>query len=452
MPEIDTGDTAWVLASAALVLFMTPGLALFYGGMVRSKNVLAMLMQNFFAMGIVTVLWVAFGYSLAFGDAGNAGLLGNFDFVGLKDITPSSVSGTIPTMAFIAFQLTFAVITPALITGAIADRMRWPAWVGFITVWSIAVYLPVAHWVFAGGWLADRGALDFAGGTVVHINAGAAALALTVLLGKRRGWPKKPMPPHSLPLTLLGTGILWFGWFGFNAGSALAANGVAAQAFLNTFVAAATAMLGWLVVERLKSGHATTLGAASGAVAGLVAITPCAGFVGGMAPVIIGAIAGAVCFLAIGLKVRFRYDDSLDVVAVHLVGGVIGSVLLGLFADASVNPAGRDGAFLGGGWGLFGEQVLAVVVVLVFSFVVSLLIGLLLKALLPKGIRVSEEDEEVGLDLSQHSENGYVLHAPPLATVVEIARPGENGDDRVWRITVEDLERLLAGEQGANVR
>jgi Amt family ammonium transporter len=408
VPKLDTGDTAWVLISAALVLFMTPGLALFYGGMVRAKNVLAMLMQNFFAMGIVTVLWVLFGFSLAFGDAGNAGVIGNLDFVGLKDVA-GELSGTVPMLAFIAFQLTFAIITPALITGAIADRMRWVAWVGFITVWSILVYLPVAHWVFAGGWLADRGALDFAGGTVVHVNAGAGALALVLLLGKRKRWPDEPMPPHSLPLTLLGTGILWFGWFGFNAGSALAANGVAAQAFMNTFVAAAAAMLGWLIVERLKSGHATTLGAASGAVAGLVAITPCAGFVGGLAPVAIGAVAGAVCFLFVDVKFRLGYDDSLDVVAVHLVGGIIGSVLLGLFADASVNSAGKDGVFLGGGWGLFGEQVLAVVVVAAFSFVVSAAIGFVLKLVLPGGIRCSEEDEDTGLDLSQHSETGYAL-------------------------------------------
>jgi Amt family ammonium transporter len=406
--ELNAGDTAWVLIASALVLFMTPGLALFYGGMVRSKNVLAMLMQNFFAMGIVTVLWVLFGYSLAFGDLGNAGLLGNFDFIGLKD-TANEITGTIPVLAFVAFQLTFAVITPALITGAIADRMRWVAWVGFIVAWSVLVYLPVAHWVFAGGWLADRGALDFAGGTVVHVNAGAAALALTLLLGRRRGWPQEPMPPHSLPLTLLGTGILWFGWFGFNAGSALAANEVAAQAFLNTFVAAAAGMLGWLIVERMKSGHATTLGAASGAVAGLVAITPCAGFVGGLAPLVIGALAGAICYLAIQLKYKFGYDDSLDVVAVHLVGGLLGSILLGLFADASINELGKDGAFFGGGWGLFGEQVLAVGVVLVFSFAVSMIIGLALKAVLPKGIRVTEDDEFTGLDLTQHSETGYAL-------------------------------------------
>jgi Amt family ammonium transporter len=359
-------------------------------------------------MGIVTVLWVIFGYSLAFGGAGNGGLIGNFDFVGLKDMT-GALSGTIPSMAFSAFQLTFAVITPALITGAIADRMRWPAWVGFITLWSVLVYLPVAHWVFAGGWLAERGALDFAGGTVVHVNAGAGALALIVLLGKRRGWPDVAMPPHSLPLTLLGTGILWFGWFGFNAGSALAANGVAAQAFMNTFVAAAAAMLGWLLVERARSGHATTLGAASGAVAGLVAVTPCAGFVNAMGAVVIGLLAGAICFLAIRLKFRFGYDDALDVIAVHLVGGALGSVLLGLFADAGVNEAGKDGVFLGGGWSLFGEQVIAVVAVFVFSFVVSAVIGLGLRALLPKGIRVTDDEEEQGLDVTQHSETGYAL-------------------------------------------
>jgi Amt family ammonium transporter len=408
VPEINTGDTAWVLASAALVMFMTPGLAFFYGGMVRAKNILAMLMQNFFALGIVTVTWVVFGYSLAFGDAGNGGLIGNFDFVGLKGMR-SEVTGSIPALAFVAFQLTFAVITPALITGSIADRMRWPAWVGFIGLWSILVYLPVAHWVFAGGWLAERGALDFAGGAVVHVNAGAAALVLAVVLGARRGWPRHPMPPHSLPLTMLGTGILWFGWFGFNAGSALGANAVAAQAFINTFVAAAAAMLAWLIVERWRGGHSTTLGAASGAVAGLVAITPCAGFVGAMPSIAIGAAAGIVCYLAISLKFKLGYDDSLDVVAVHFVGGLLGSLLLGFFADASVNPAGADGVFYGGGWSLLGEQFIAVAAVALFSGIVSLGIAMVLKAVLPKGIRAAEEEEEEGLDLTQHSETGYAL-------------------------------------------
>ena len=408
MPDINTGDTAWVLVSTALVMFMTPGLAFFYGGMVRAKNILAMLMQNFFALGIVTVIWVVFGYSLAFGDAGNGGVIGNFDFVGLEGMG-SEVAGTIPTLAFVAFQLTFAVITPALITGSIADRMRWPAWVGFIGLWSILVYLPVAHWVFAGGWLAERGALDFAGGAVVHVNAGAAALVLAIVLGARRGWPRHPMPPHSLPLTMLGTGILWFGWFGFNAGSALGANGLAAQAFINTFVAAAAAMLAWLIVERLRSGHPTTLGAASGAVAGLVAITPCAGFVGAMPSIAIGAAAGIVCYLAINLKFKLGYDDSLDVVAVHLVGGLLGSLLLGFFADASVNPAGTDGVFYGGGWSLLGEQAIAVIAVGLFSGIMSLIIAMVLKVVLPKGIRADEEEEEQGLDLTQHSETGYAL-------------------------------------------
>jgi len=409
--KINAGDTAWVLTATALVMFMTPGLALFYGGMVRSKNVLSMLMNNVFCLGLVSVLWVLVGFSLAFGRLGDAGWLGNLDFAGLKDLTGTSgtFAGGIPDVAFVAFQMTFAIITPALITGAIADRMRFGAWIAFIALWSILVYSPVAHWIFGGGWLADRGALDFAGGAVVHVNAGAGALALILILGRRMGWPRDAMPPHSLPLTMLGAGILWFGWFGFNAGSALAADGVAAQAFLNTFVAAAAAMLAWLLVETLKTGHPTTLGAASGAVAGLVAITPCAGFVGGIAPIAIGAVAGVLCYLAISLKFRFKYDDSLDVVAVHLVGGVVGSILLGLFADISVNDAGRDGVFLGGGWGLFGEQVLAVAVVFAFSLVVSGVIAVVLKVVIPGGIRASQEDEQIGLDQTQHAETGYAL-------------------------------------------
>ncbi|HEX6310328.1 MAG TPA: ammonium transporter [Acidimicrobiia bacterium] len=408
---MNSGDTAWVLTATALVMFMTPGLALFYGGMVRAKNVLSMLMNNVFCLGLVAVLWVVLGFTLAFGRLGDGGWLGNLDFFGLKDIASGvgNFAPGVPDVAFVAFQMTFAIITPALITGAIADRMKFGAWVAFIALWSILVYSPVAHWIFGGGWLFERGALDFAGGAVVHVNAGAGALALIIVLGRRIGWPREAMPPHSLPFTLLGTGILWFGWFGFNAGSALAANGVAAQAFMNTFIAASAAMLGWLIVERVKTGHATTLGAASGAVAGLVAITPCAGFVGGIAPVAIGAIAGAVCYLAISLKFRFGYDDSLDVVAVHLVGGLIGSILLGLFADASATGIGADGVFFGGGWSLFGEQVLAVAVVLAFSLVVSGLIALVLRAVVPGGIRVPAEDEEIGLDQTQHAETGYAL-------------------------------------------
>jgi Amt family ammonium transporter len=337
----------------------------------------------------------------------------------MHDVAKTPATGfeslTIPPLAFMAFQLMFAVITPALITGAIADRVRWAAWVWFVPLWVLFVYAPIAHWVFSPeGWLFKRGALDFAGGTVVHINAGIAALAAVLVLGKRKGWPRSPMPPHNLPLTLIGAGILWFGWYGFNAGSALAGNDVAAQALVNTHMAAAAAMVGWVVVERLRTGHATTLGAASGLVAGLVAITPCAGFVGGMSPIYIGVIAGAVCALAISLKFKLGYDDSLDVVGVHLVGGVVGSLLVGVFADAAFN--GVVGASPGGGGlvetghvDLLGEQALAVVATMAWSFGMTLVILLVLKAVLPKGIRASEEDEDTGLDLSQHAETGYEL-------------------------------------------
>ncbi len=416
--EISAGNTAWVLASSALVLFMTPGLAFFYGGMVRSKNVLGMLMQNFFSMGLVSVLWALVAFSLAFGDGGK--FIGSFEFFGLKDlgvidtIIPGFVndagasSMSIPPLVFVAFQLMFAIITPALITGAVADRMKFRAWVVFLGAWLVLVYSPVAHWVFSpAGWLFDLGALDFAGGTVVHINAGIAALAVCLVLGKRKGWPGEAMPPHSLPLTLLGTGILWFGWFGFNAGSALAADGIAAQAFLNTNNAAAAAMLGWLIVEKLKGGHATTLGAASGAVAGLVAITPCAGFVGGVAPLVIGFVAGVVCFLAIQLKFKLGYDDSLDVVGVHLVGGMVGSLLLGLFADSAVNPAAADGALLGGGLGLLGKQAVAVAATIVWSGAISFLLAKVISMTI--GLRAQPDEETQGLDLTQHAETAYSL-------------------------------------------
>ena len=409
--EFDSGNTAWVLMSTALVLFMTPGLALFYGGMVRSKNVLGMLMQNLFAMGLLAVLWVAVVFSLAFGDAGNAGFIGNLDYVWLQDVGPNVLPAdwaalTIPFILFCAFQMTFAIITPALITGATADRLKFSAYAVFIGAWLVLVYGPLAHMVFAGGWLADMGALDFAGGAVVHMNAGAAALALVLLIGRRKGYPDTPMPPHNLPMTVLGTGILWFGWAGFNAGSALAADGVAAQAIMNTFLAASAAMLGWLVVERVKDGHATTLGAASGAVAGLVAITPCAGFVGGMAPVYIGAFAGAACYLALGLKKAFGFDDSLDVIAVHLVGGLVGSVLLGLFADSTINGVVTDeGLFLGGGADLLVDQIVASVVTLAYSFAATTVIGKVID--LTIGLRASDEDEDLGLDLSQHAEVAY---------------------------------------------
>jgi Amt family ammonium transporter len=409
---IDSGATAWVLVSAALVAFMTPGLAFFYGGMVRSRNVLGMLMQNVFAMGLISLLWASIGFSLAFG--GTGAWIGNLDFVFMKDLaTIAELPGytgdfglIIPVLAFFGYQMMFAVITPALITGATADRMKFSAYAVLIGVWAVIVYPVVAHWVFSpNGWLFKRGALDFAGGAVVHINAGAAALAVVLVLGNRRGWPREAMPPHNLPFTILGTGILWFGWFGFNAGSALGANGLAAQALVNTHLAAASAMLSWLVVEKLRSGHATSLGAASGAVAGLVAITPCAGFVGGMAPVAIGAVAGAVCYLALRLKTKFGFDDSLDVIAVHLVGGLVGALLLGLFADTKVNALGFDGLFFGGGTGLLVDQVVASAATLAFSFGVTFVVAKILNATM--GIRVSTEDELVGLDQSQHAESAY---------------------------------------------
>ncbi|HYF44937.1 MAG TPA: ammonium transporter [Acidimicrobiales bacterium] len=433
--ELDSGATAWVLASSALVLFMTPGLALFYGGMTRSKNVLNMLMMNVYCMGIIPVLWVLLTFSLAFGNAGDGGFIGDFDFAFAKDLytaLPGDIGSveffgflTIPVVIFAAYQLTFAVITPALISGAVADRMKFSAWAIFVPLWAILVYSPVAHWVFGGGFLAvgdtflgDVFALDFAGGAVVHMNAGAAALALVLLLGRRRGWPDSPMPPHNLTMTMLGTGILWFGWFGFNAGSALAADGIAAAAFMNTFVAAAAGMLGWLIVERLKDGHFTTLGACSGAVAGLVAITPCAGFVGGLAPVFIGLGVGVVCYFAISLKTKLGYDDSLDVVGVHLVGGLFGALALGLFADGRINPFAGElndagevvqdrGLFLGGGADLLIDQIIASVVTLVFSFVMTLIIGKVIDATI--GLRVTEADELTGLDQTQHAEAGYNL-------------------------------------------
>jgi Amt family ammonium transporter len=412
--EINPGDTAWMLVSTALVLFMTPGLALFYGGMVRGKNVLGMLMQNFWAMGLLGVLWVFLGFTLAFGNFGDGGWIGNMDFAGFKDVGQSAVELggdivlplTIPFILFAAFQMTFAIITPALITGASADRLKFGGYALFIGVWMLVVYSPVAHWVFGGGWLADLGALDFAGGAVVHINAGAAALALAILLGKRKGWPREGMPAHNLPLTLLGTGILWFGWAGFNAGSALTASGLAAQAILNTFIAASAGLLGWVLLEWVKDNKPTTLGAASGAVAGLVAITPCAGFVETLPAILIGFAAGILCLLAIQLKYKAGYDDSLDVVGVHLVGGLTGAILLGFFASAEVNPAVvNEGVFLGGGADLLIDQVIASVSVLAFSFVATLIIGKVID--LAVGLRVSEEDEDAGLDLSQHAESAY---------------------------------------------
>jgi Amt family ammonium transporter len=393
---MDSGNTAWLLTSAALVLFMTPGLAFFYGGMVRSKNILGMLMQNFFAMGIISVIWALIGFSLAFGGSGS--LIGNFDYAFVSDIAESE------GMAFFAFQMMFAVITPALITGATADRLKFSGYALFIAIWSVVVYSPVAHWVWdAGGWIFDMGAQDFAGGAAIHINAGIAALAVVAVIGPRRGHGSEPMPPHNLPFTVLGTGILWFGWFGFNAGSALAADEVAAQALVNTHLAAAAGMLGWLVVEKWKAGHATTLGACSGAVAGLVAITPCAGFVGDMAPIVIGLLAGVICYLALRIKEALHLDDSLDVIAVHLIGGIVGTLLLGFFGDSSI--LGEDGLFYGGGLELLKDQFIGALGVLVFSGVLSYGIAQLVDKTI--GLRVAADDELVGLDQSQHAESAY---------------------------------------------
>jgi ammonium transporter, Amt family len=419
LADIDSGATAWVLVSSALVLFMTPGLAFFYGGMVRAKHVLGMLMQNFFAIGLISILWAVVGFSLVFGGEGS--LIGNFDFVGLKDLgnVATQIPGyvkvdeavdlslVIPPLLFVMFQMTFAIITPALITGATADRLKFGAYALFIAVWFMLVYVPVARWVFSPqGWLFKRGALDFAGGAVVHINAGIAALVVVKVIGNRRGFGKEPMPPHSLPLTLLGTGILWFGWFGFNAGSSLSSGSVAAQAFINTHLAAAAAMCTWLIAEKIKGGHATTLGAASGAVAGLVAITPCAGFVGGLSPLFIGGLAGVVCYLGLGLKKILKLDDSLDVIGVHLIGGILGSLLLGVFADVSVNSAGFDG-LLQGSSDLMIDQLVATLTTLAYSGIMTFIIATVIHKTM--GMRVSSEDEDNGLDISQHQETAYSL-------------------------------------------
>ena len=397
-------DTAWILVSSALVLLMTPGLAFFYGGMVRGKNVLGMLAQNFVTMGMVSILWILGVYSLAF--QGSNGLIGNLKNFGLNHIwmQPTGFALTIPPMVFVAFQLMFAIITPALITGASADRLKFGSWVAFSSIWLVIVYAPVAHWVFSpSGWLAKRGAEDFAGGTVVHANAGAAALALILVLGKRKGWPKERMRPHNVPYVLLGAGLLWFGWFGFNAGSALSANTLSAYAFVNTNTAAGAALIGWILTEKLRDGHSTTLGAASGAVAGLVAITPACGFVSPMGSIVIGLLAGAVCCLATSLKNIFKFDDALDVVGVHLVGGVLGALLIGFFGTSMVN--GADGLFYKGGWKLLGHQTLAVVAVVAYSFIVTYILAQILDKTI--GLRVSEEDEAAGLDLSQHAETAY---------------------------------------------
>ena len=402
---IDTGDTGWVLGSAALVLFMTPGLALFYGGLVRSKNVLGTMMHSVAAIAIVSVVWVLAGYSLAFGpDVG--GVIGGLAHLGFRGVgeTPHVLAPTVPESAFASFQMMFAVITPALIAGAFAERVRFGGYVMFVALWSLIVYAPLAHWVWGGGFLGvdGIGALDFAGGTVVHISAGAAALAAALYVGQRRGYPRGNFAPHNVPMVVLGAGILWFGWFGFNAGSALGANGVASSAFLATHLGAAGAMIGWLVPERLRHGKATAVGGATGAVAGLVAITPAAGFVGPLPALLICLAGGAVCFAAVELKSRLGYDDSLDAVGVHMVGGLVGALLTGVFASLAVNPAGAEG-----GWLQIGRQGAAAGITLAFSFAVTWMILKLVDRLV--GFRLPAEAEDSGVDLAEHGESAYAF-------------------------------------------
>jgi Amt family ammonium transporter len=408
--KIDSGDTAWVLASSALVLMMTaPGLALFYGGMVRRKNVLSVLMQNFFMVGLVTVQWVLFGYSLAFsGD--HLGLIGGLSWWGLRGVSVSAGSAyapTVPHQAYMIFQCMFAIITPALITGSFAERISFRGFFLFSLLWTTFIYDPLAHWVWSlDGWLHRLNALDFAGGTVVHISAGISSLAAALVIGRRVGYPETPMPPHNLTLTLAGAGLLWVGWFGFNAGSAVAANSVAVVAFIATHAATAAACLGWTATEWATRGKPTMLGAASGAVAGLVAITPASGYVGPLAAIVIGAVAGALCFFAVGVKHWLGYDDALDVVGVHAVGGIWGSLATGLFASHLLNPSGGDGLFYGNPYQLL-VQILAVIASVSFAFVGSLILLKIVDGVV--GLRVSGDDESMGLDLSEHNESAYAL-------------------------------------------
>ncbi len=404
---MNTGDTAWLLISTALVMLMTPGLALFYGGMVRSKNVLGTIMQSFIVIGLISVEWALVGYGMAFGPD-HWGIIGDLSWAGLSGVgfAPNKdYAATVPHLAFMAFQMMFAVITPALITGAFAERFKFSTFVVFMLLWALIVYNPVAHWVWGvGGWLRNLGALDFAGGTVVHITSGISALAAALVVGKRKGFGADNMAPHNLPMTVLGAAILWFGWFGFNAGSALASGELATSAFVATHLAAAAATLSWVAAEWLHRGKPTVLGAASGCVAGLVGITPGAGFVTPMAAIVIGLAVGAICYGAIMLKGRFGYDDSLDVVGVHFVGGMFGALATGLFATKAVNPAGADGLFYGNPK-LFAVQALAAGIAMTYAFCVSY--GLLVLLDKTMGLRVDAEHESMGLDLSQHGEAGY---------------------------------------------
>jgi len=405
LQAIDPAATAWLLASTALVLLMTPGLAIFYGGMVRTTGVLNMIMMSFIAIPLVTVAWLLLGYTLAFSGDGGGGLIGNLAHIGMVGIDPDTAHGSVPELLFATFQLSFAVLTAALVSGAIADRAKFAAWMMFVPLWTVAVYSVIAHWVWAeDGWLLKFGALDYAGGLVVEIVSGSSALALALVLGPRIGFKQDAMRPHNLPFVLLGVGLLWFGWFGFNAGSALAANGTAAAIFLNTLVAGCLGMLGWLTVEQVRDGRPTTFGAASGVVAGLVAITPACGTVNTLGAAVVGLMAGIVCSFAIGLKFRFGYDDSLDVVGVHFVGGLVGVLLIGLLAT-EVMTAGPQGLFYGGGFAQLGKQVLAAVVVAVYAFSVSFVLAKLIDRVV--GFRVGAEDETTGVDFTQHAETAY---------------------------------------------
>jgi ammonium transporter, Amt family len=443
----NTGDTAWMLASSALVLLMTPGLAFFYGGMVRSRSVLNMIMMSVSAMGVVTVLWSLYGYSLAFGNDvanffgdptqywGLKGLIGG-TYLQLDPANPAvsiPLAGTIPQTVFVAFQLMFAIITVALISGAVADRLKFGGWLLFVALWVTIVYFPVAHWVFAfdgvtgehGGWIANKlKAIDFAGGTAVHINSGTAGLVLALILGKRLGWPSSPMRPHNLPFVMLGAGLLWFGWYGFNAGSAVGSNGIAGATFITTTIATGTAMLGWLITERIRDGKATSLGAASGIVAGLVAITPSCSSVNVVGALVVGLAAGVLCALAVGLKYKLGYDDSLDVVGVHLVGGLVGTLLVGLVA-APEAPAAVKGLFYGGGFDQLWRQAVGAGAVLLYSAIGTAIVALIVKYTI--GLRLSEEDESSGIDEAEHAETGYDLAGVGGGGSSVLARHGAEG-------------------------
>jgi len=407
--KIDSGDTAFVLMSAALVMLMTPGLAMFYGGMVRRKNVLATIMQSFVAIALVSIQWILFGYSLSFGPDVH-GIIGGLDWAGLRGVgvePNADYAATVPHVAFMIYQAMFAVITPALITGAFAERMKFSAFLVFTVLWSTIVYDPVAHWIWGtGGWLKNMGALDFAGGMVVHVTSGLSALAAALVIGKRKGYLQEIIAPHNLPLTVLGAGLLWFGWFGFNAGSALSSGGLSAMTFVVTHTSAVAATLVWVIIEWLHRGKPTMFGAATGAIAGLATITPASGFVGPMSALLIGTASGAVCYIALNLKGRLGYDDSLDAFGVHGVGGILGTLATGLLAQKFINPSGADGLFFGNPR-LFLVQAFAILVTMAYSFVITVV---LLKVLdWTTGLRVSLEEEVEGLDLSQHEESGYTL-------------------------------------------